>query len=39
MIEDIRQLRDIDYVIVWSVSRWARNQEDHWTARGLINRA
>ncbi len=26
-------------MIVWSVSRWARNQEDHWTARGLINRA
>jgi site-specific DNA recombinase len=39
MIEDIRERRDIDYVIVWSVSRWARNQEDHWTARGLINRA
>jgi site-specific DNA recombinase len=39
MIDDIRELRDIDYVVVWSVSRWARNQEDHWTARGLINRA
>jgi site-specific DNA recombinase len=39
MIADIREHRDIDYVIVWSVSRWARNQEDHWTARGLINRA
>ena len=39
LIEDIRQLQDIDYVIVWSISRWARNQEDHWTARGLINRA
>ena len=39
MIEDIRERGDIDYVIVWSVSRWARNQEDHWTARGLINRA
>jgi site-specific DNA recombinase len=39
MIADIREQRDIDYVIVWSVSRWARNQEDHWTARGLINRA
>jgi site-specific DNA recombinase len=39
MIADIRELRDIDYVIVWSVSRWARDQEDHWTARGLINRA
>jgi site-specific DNA recombinase len=39
MIADIRERGDIDYVIVWSVSRWARNQEDHWTARGLINRA
>ncbi len=39
LIEDIRQLQDVDYVIVWSISRWARNQEDHWTARGLINRA
>jgi site-specific DNA recombinase len=39
MVNDIRELRDVDYVIVWSVSRWARNQEDHWTARGLINRA
>jgi site-specific DNA recombinase len=39
MLSDIRERGDIDYVIVWSVSRWARNQEDHWTARGLINRA
>jgi site-specific DNA recombinase len=39
MIEDIRELRDVDYVIVWSISRWARNQEDHWLARGMINRA
>lgn len=39
MIADIRERGDIDFVIVWSVSRWARNQEDHWTARGLINRA
>jgi site-specific DNA recombinase len=39
MLADIHELQDIDYVIVWSVSRWARNQEDHWTARGLINRA
>ena len=38
MIEDIRELCDIDYVIVWSVSRWARNQEDRWTARGLVER-
>ncbi|MEN3283361.1 MAG: site-specific recombinase [Solirubrobacteraceae bacterium] len=39
MIADVREMGDIDYVIVWSVSRWARNQEDHWTARGLIRRA
>src|SRR4051812_13720819 len=39
MVDDIQQLRDVDYVIVWSVSRWARDQEDHWTARGLIRRA
>jgi site-specific DNA recombinase len=39
LIADIRETQDIDYVIVWSVSRWARNQEDHWTARGMINRA
>jgi site-specific DNA recombinase len=39
MLEDIRERQDIDLVIVWSVSRWARDQEDHWTARGLINRA
>ncbi|MGH2832259.1 MAG: recombinase family protein, partial [Solirubrobacteraceae bacterium] len=30
MIKDIREHQDVDYVIVWSVSRWARNQEDHW---------
>ena len=39
LIADIRERGDIDFVIVWSVSRWARNQEDHWTARGLINRS
>jgi site-specific DNA recombinase len=39
MIEDVRELQDVDYVVVWSVSRWARDQEDHWTARGLVTRA
>ncbi len=39
MLKDIQEFHDIDYVIVWSVSRWARNQEDYWVARGLINRA
>ena len=39
MIADVRKREDVDCVIVWSVSRWARNQEDHWSARGMINRA
>jgi site-specific DNA recombinase len=29
----------IDYVIVWALSRWARNQQDHWNTRGLVQRA
>jgi site-specific DNA recombinase len=39
MIDEIGQRRDVDLVIVWSVSRWARNQEDHWVARGLVTKA
>lgn len=39
MLRFIAEHQDIDYVIVWSVSRWARDQEDHWVARGLIRRA
>ena len=39
LIAEVRERKDVDYVIVWSVSRWARDQEDHWTARGLITRA
>jgi site-specific DNA recombinase len=39
MIEETAELRDVDLVIVWSVSRWARNQEDHWVARGLVTKA
>ncbi len=39
LLADIRELHDIDYVIIWSVSRWARDNEDYWTARGLVNRA
>jgi site-specific DNA recombinase len=39
MIEETADLRDVDLVIVWSVSRWARNQEDHWVARGLVTKA
>jgi site-specific DNA recombinase len=39
MIDEIGEQRDVDLVIVWSVSRWARNQEDHWVARGLVTKA
>ncbi len=39
MVEETAELRDVDYVIVWSVSRWAREQEDHWVARGMVTRA
>jgi site-specific DNA recombinase len=39
LLADIRELHDVDYVIIWSVSRWARDNEDYWTARGLVNRA
>ena len=28
----------IHYVIVWSVSRWARDVADHWTARKLMKK-
>jgi site-specific DNA recombinase len=28
----------IDFVIVWSCSRWARNTVDHWQARDLMNK-
>jgi site-specific DNA recombinase len=39
LLADIRELQDVDYVIIWSVSRWARDNEDYWTARSLVNRA
>ena len=29
----------VDYVIVWSLSRWARNQRDHWQTRELVRQA
>jgi hypothetical protein len=28
----------INFVIVWSVSRWARNVAEHWQARELMNK-
>ena len=39
MIEATRRAARRRLVIVWSVSRWARNQEDHWVARGLVTQA
>ena len=39
LLADIEELHDVDYVIIWSVSRWARDNEDYWAARGLVNRA
>ncbi len=29
----------VDYVIVWSLSRWARNTVDHWQTRELVRKA
>jgi site-specific DNA recombinase len=29
----------VDYVIVWALSRWARNQADHWRTRELVREA
>jgi site-specific DNA recombinase len=29
----------VDYVIVWSLSRWARNQKDYWQTRELVRQA
>jgi site-specific DNA recombinase len=29
----------VDYVIVWALSRWARNQRDHWQTRELVRHA
>src|SRR5512142_385716 len=29
----------VDYVIVWSLSRWARNTVDHWQTRELVRQA
>jgi DNA invertase Pin-like site-specific DNA recombinase len=26
----------VDYIIVWSLSRWARDTVDHWQARGIM---
>jgi site-specific DNA recombinase len=29
----------VEYVIVWALNRWARNQRDHWQTRELVREA
>src|SRR5580698_6630374 len=41
MLEELKRCNEheatrVDYVIVWKLSRWARNQRDHWMARELV---
>ncbi len=41
MLEELKRLNQhdatrIDFVIVWSLSRWARNTVDHWQTRELV---
>jgi site-specific DNA recombinase len=36
MLADAEELRDVDLVIFWKVSRWARDEIDQWTAFGLV---
>jgi site-specific DNA recombinase len=44
MLDELRRCNEheatrIDYVIVWSLSRWARNQKDYWQTRELVREA
>ncbi|HXZ71574.1 MAG TPA: recombinase family protein, partial [Streptosporangiaceae bacterium] len=39
LLADLEQHRDIDMVIVWNISRWARDEEDLWVAYGLLRRS
>jgi site-specific DNA recombinase len=44
MLDELKRLNErastrVDYVIVWSLSRWARNQRDHWQTRELVREA
>jgi site-specific DNA recombinase len=38
MLADIEEKKDVDMVIVWNISRWARDEEDLWVAYGLLRR-
>jgi site-specific DNA recombinase len=44
MLEELKRCNQhaatrVDYVIVWSLSRWARNTVDHWQTRELVRQA
>jgi site-specific DNA recombinase len=44
MLDELKRCNEhpsthVDYVIVWSLSRWARNQRDHWQTRELVRQA
>jgi site-specific DNA recombinase len=44
MLDELKALNQrestrIDYVIVWALNRWARNQLDHWRTRELVKAA
>lgn len=43
MLDELKQRNSraatrVDYVIVWSLSRWARNTVDHWQTRELVHK-
>jgi site-specific DNA recombinase len=44
MLDELKRCNEhdsthVDYVIVWSLSRWARNQKDYWMTRELVRQA
>ena len=38
LLADIEELKDIEVVIVWNVSRWARDERDLWVAYGILQK-
>jgi site-specific DNA recombinase len=44
MLDELKRRNDhastrVEYVIVWALNRWARNQRDHWQTRELVREA
>jgi site-specific DNA recombinase len=44
MLDELKRCNEteatrVHYVIVWSLSRWARNQKDYWQTRELVRQA